>query len=127
MVNPSAKQVIDDFNRDPAAAHAKYNSLEYYIQREETLKQKQRGYYLNKKYKTSHDEYAALLALQNGACAICLTTTSKRRLAIDHDHETGKNRGLLCVRCNLGLGYFLDNKEHLAAAITYLEKHSTAQ
>jgi hypothetical protein len=46
-------------------------------------------------------EYAKLMALQGGKCAICSGgSTAKRRLALDHDHVTGKPRGLLCRSCN---------------------------
>lgn len=45
-------------------------------------------------------EYAALLALQGGHCALCPNTPKTRRLAVDHDHRTGRVRGLLCFRCN---------------------------
>jgi len=47
----------------------------------------------------------------------------KLKLLIDHDHETGKIRGLLCHRCNTGLGFFLDNPHFLTNAAFYLEKN----
>lgn len=53
--------------------------------------------------------YDALLAGQNGVCAICKETCSTgNRLAVDHDHSTGRIRGLLCRRCNLFLGVLED-------------------
>ncbi len=66
--------------------------------------------------------YQAMFLQQNGNCAICGTNQSqlKRELALDHDHATGKLRGLLCDRCNVGLGMFQDNKERLLQAIQYL-------
>jgi hypothetical protein len=74
-----------------------------------------------KKYKKMHDE-------QNGKCAICfLPETSKsnnekiKNLAIDHCHKTGVIRGLLCQKCNIGLGAFLDNPDLLKKAIIYLK------
>lgn len=74
----------------------------------------------------------AMRDAQGGACAICGTTempTDKRtgepyNLAVDHDHETGKVRALLCPGCNNGLGCFGDDVERLHAAIAYLQKHS---
>src|SRR5437867_13162633 len=48
-------------------------------------------------------EYDALLAAQGGGCAICDRPPKTRRLDVDHDHRTGKVRGLLCHRCNRGL------------------------
>jgi hypothetical protein len=46
------------------------------------------------------DEYARLLAAQDGHCALCPNTPKTRRLHVDHDHATGRVRGLLCFRCN---------------------------
>ncbi len=46
------------------------------------------------------DQYERLLAAQGGHCALCPSTPKTRRLAVDHDHKTGKVRGLLCHRCN---------------------------
>jgi hypothetical protein len=70
-------------------------------------------------------EYEAKLAGQNGACAICGRTTDVRgrRFAVDHDHQTGKIRGLLCFRCNNGLGCYDDNELLLLRALKYLREH----
>lgn len=65
--------------------------------------------------------YEAQLARQGGHCAICPNTPKVRRLHIDHDHKTGKVRGLLCFPCNrfiLGAGV---RPERLRAAADYLE------
>lgn len=66
------------------------------------------------------ERYEELLQQQDGACAICKGTTGKN-LAVDHCHTTGRIRGLLCTRCNPGLGYFCDDISLLSAAIEYLE------
>lgn len=66
-------------------------------------------------------EYETMLANQGGVCAICKKEcTSKPSLAVDHDHATGKVRGLLCSNCNNGLGRFKDDVELLNNAIGYL-------
>ncbi len=82
-----------------------------------------------KKYGITPEQYDELLALQRGVCAICgQPERSKTRnghvkaLAVDHDHETGEVRGLLCDNCNRGLGHFKDDAERLAAAVAYLRK-----
>lgn len=80
-----------------------------------------------RKYGIRLDEYNQMFADQNGCCAICgkHQTEFKKSLAVDHDHETGKVRALLCVNCNLGVGCFRDDSDLLQAAIRYLADHST--
>lgn len=70
----------------------------------------------------THDEFLALLAAQDGVCAICGNGNDRgRQLSIDHDHATGAVRGLLCDRCNPMLGYARDSIAILRAAIAYLK------
>jgi hypothetical protein len=66
--------------------------------------------------------YDEMLTTQGGKCAICGTTPIGRRLAIDHCHETGAIRGLLCDPCNRGLGDFRDRPLSLRSAADYLER-----
>ena len=49
------------------------------------------------------EDYERLLTAQGGHCALCLTKPKSRRLHVDHDHATGRIRGLLCQSCNTGL------------------------
>jgi len=80
-----------------------------------------------KLYGITPAQYAELLAKQGGGCAICGDPpTSTRDLSIDHDHTTGKVRGLLCNCCNPGLGYFKDNESRLHRAIAYLRENKNA-
>lgn len=75
-------------------------------------------------YGLSLEEYYFLHDEQLGTCAICHNKCkSGRRLAVDHNHETGKTRGLLCMSCNRGLGLFNDDRYLLAKAVEYLEEH----
>lgn len=90
----------------------------------------QREWHLNRRFNLTGEEYSALLAEQNGGCAICggkethLSRNGKPKdLSVDHDHETGDVRGLLCVNCNRALGYFEDSVVRLQAAISYLQRH----
>lgn len=71
------------------------------------------------------EEYEKAFIEQDGCCAICGThhTEMKKGMAADHCHETGRKRKLLCVRCNVGLGYFKDNPEYLKKAVQYLEEN----
>lgn len=59
-----------------------------------------------------------MVADQDGKCAIC--NTVPKVLCVDHDHATGEIRGLLCHRCNKGLGHFYDDLRMLETAIEYL-------
>jgi hypothetical protein len=72
------------------------------------------------KYGLTRDELTALLA-QHGVCAICRTDNWGRKgPAVDHDHATGRIRGVLCQNCNQGLGRFTDDPARLRAAADYL-------
>lgn len=75
------------------------------------------------KYGMTREEFKEMSKLQNGKCAIC-NGKMKWYLHIDHDHITGKIRGLLCMDCNAGLGRFKDNVNFLGSAIKYLNKHN---
>jgi len=70
----------------------------------------------------SVEGYKAMLAAQNEVCAICLGVDIDRRLAIDHDHETGVVRGLLCLGCNRLLGRFKDDPALFERAAAYLRR-----
>lgn len=82
-----------------------------------------------RKYQTgvSPEEYNKMFSHQDGRCKICGTPQSelKKALALDHCHTTGKIRGLLCVRCNLGIGMFADNIIILKNAVEYLQTQET--
>lgn len=78
--------------------------------------------YIKQHFKVDPREIMRLRAAQVDYCAICgkhSRLNNKRELAIDHDHETGEIRGLLCTSCNLGLGH-LKTVQNLQSAITYL-------
>jgi len=79
-----------------------------------------------RKYGMTTDQYKAMLADQGGTCRICTQTLRESSTHIDHDHATGRVRGLLCQKCNVGLGHFRDNPEILRCAAIYLESQCTA-
>ena len=70
----------------------------------------------------SPELYAELLAKQNGVCAICGGTDATRELAADHDHETGRVRGLLCTCCNTAIGKLRHDAGLVRQAAKYLER-----
>lgn len=86
---------------------------------------KKRDWRMRRDYGITRAEFEAAKEKQGGLCAICRRPQSKRGhdLHIDHDHSTGKFRALLCDPCNVGLGFFADDMERLAAAIEYLRTH----
>jgi hypothetical protein len=85
--------------------------------------------HLKRLYNITADKYDEILKEQNGSCAICgkSTTEFKRRLAVDHDHGSGKVRGLLCTNCNRGVGNFYDSPDLLQKAIFYLLRFATVK
>lgn len=89
---------------------------EAYSKRKHVVKLRQ----IFRNYGITPDEYFSLVDRQQGLCAICKGESKNLELCVDHDHVTGKVRGLLCRTCNLGLGHFKDNSQILSAAISYL-------
>jgi len=93
----------------------------------EQKKEKNHEYRLKHDYKMSKEEYDQRLKDQNGQCAICGKEKPYRqegkKFTVDHDHETGKLRGLLCINCNAGLGHFKDDPSLLRSAIDYLRRY----
>jgi hypothetical protein len=74
-------------------------------------------------YGLDPEQYEAMVIMQDGRCAICERLPEDAVLRVDHDHSSGKIRGLLCRHCNLALGNMKDDITLLRKAIAYLEKH----
>lgn len=83
--------------------------------------------YLKRLYNITPEEYDIILLKQNNKCAICKATNVSdnigRRLAVDHDHETGTIRGLLCTFCNQNLGKLEKNRDWTKLAEEYLKDY----
>ena len=94
--------------------------------------------YLKRTYQMTESEYETLQIVQGGLCAVCRRTnplkngSEPERLAVDHDHLSGRNRGLLCQNCNRVLG-FIEGKngcpleqsqEYLLRFVFYLREHN---
>ena len=97
-----------------------------YQQRKPVTKKRRKERILKKKFNMGMEDYERKLSEQRGCCAICSAPEpgcDREYFAVDHDHDTGMVRGLLCSRCNPGLGYFKDDPELLKAAASYLEIH----
>lgn len=112
---PWLKSACKGCHRERAKSYWKAKPLPKEIQRERNLR---------KSFGIGVEEYNKMLDAQEGCCAICGTKecVTGRNFAVDHDHKTGKIRGLLCQFCNTALGKFQDDKEILSNAIKYLER-----
>lgn len=105
----------------------KYRKLPHVLETEYKYLMKK---HYKKAYGLSIEEYDAIIKSHNGLCAICKTdkgrfdtrTGKKQKLHIDHCHLTGKIRGLLCNKCNIGIGLFNNNIELFKKVIEYLSR-----
>lgn len=81
-----------------------------------------------RKYGITKEEYLAKLEAQDGKCAICRQPpevgNAKQRLHVDHNHESGEVRGLLCFACNSGIGQFKESLQLLNLAANYIGRYS---
>lgn len=75
-----------------------------------------------RRYGLTSEKFEALYESQNGKCPICLRDLEQLRAHIDHCHDSGRIRGILCSTCNQGLGNFVDSQFRLSRAIEYLNK-----
>jgi hypothetical protein len=126
-------------HKDKAAAYART----YYVANRDAMLAQQREYQvsnpdkirngrLQRNFGLSKDQFDAMLEAQGSSCAICYTTepggpsgTFGSSFAVDHCHTSGSVRGLLCMRCNVGLGYFRDDPALLLRATEYLAASRT--
>jgi len=120
-------QCLSDRARVKYAISDKIAKREYNKKYRETNKRHIESGKLFAKYGITLDQYDEMLEAQGSVCAICKGAQKSgkngavQRFAVDHDHITGKVRGLLCTNCNTALGKFQDNVEILNIAIAYLQ------
>lgn len=99
-----------------------------HLQYEINTTEYRKAIWLSQNYGITLEEYNAILLSQNNVCAICgkvnifnsKFTNKRMSLSVDHNHETGKIRGILCNNCNRAMGLFGDDTEILYKAINYL-------
>lgn len=107
---------------DKNAEKIRAQALEWYGKNKDRTKARLRISHLKKLYGLTPEQYDAL----GTACEICgagrQDSRKGFRLAVDHDHDTGKVRGLLCGNCNSGIGLFKHDRDLLMKAIAYLER-----
>ena len=100
-------------------------SREYKRTHKEQIKEYDKKHSLRYHYGLSIIEFNNILLAQNNRCAICnepLDLQNSKNVHIDHDHKTGKIRGILCQKCNLAIGLLRDNPEYTKRATEYLER-----
>lgn len=87
--------------------------------------EKAKNSYYRYQYGITLEQYNQMLLTQGNVCAICRKGESVlgRSLCVDHDHKTGKPRGLLCLDCNSGIGHLKDDTSYLLRAIKYLNNN----
>lgn len=125
------KEKIKEYNKQWHIDN-KEHIKQYRIDNQKEIKEKRKLYKSNKKeeikrydlkhrYNITLEQYTEFLNKQEGKCAICHNQfKSTKDTHIDHNHITKKVRGLLCFKCNRGLGYFNDNKNTLNNASKYI-------
>lgn len=123
-----------DFHKNPGGPHGlssqcKECRKEYKARNRDKIREKDREYQLKRVYGISKEEHDYLVESQEGICAGCGASSFNQKsyhLAVDHDHETGTIRGLLCLKCNRILGLAQDNPDLLRKLADYLE-HGVAE
>lgn len=104
-------------NRETLAA----KSREYHGRNREDILVRMRASSLKHEYGLSPEQYMDIFDSQDGVCCLCGSEPRTKSLRVDHCHDTGQIRGLLCATCNSALGTFGDSIEGLRKAIAYLE------
>ncbi len=100
---------------------AEYNRG-YRQRNKEKLTKRRRDNHLQCSYGITLEDYDRMLEAQQGCCAICSSKPEMKRLAVDHNHSTGKVRGLLCDLCNRALGLLKDDYQIVKSVENYLRK-----
>lgn len=130
---PYNKKMCKICNREKNKKWRKNNPEKVREQRKQQIKNNPYHFYF-KKIKIDHgitkEEYWTLFYNQNKCCSICKNRgregkeSGRKYLFVDHDHITGRIRGLLCHHCNSAIGFARDNTDTLKNAIIYLEKNN---
>lgn len=102
------------------------NQNRYYHNNKEKISKKAKWYRHKYELNFSKEDYYKLLLKQHGVCAICKGNNGRKKFFyIDHNHKTGAVRGLLCQRCNTGLGFMRDSIFICRSAADYLEERGS--
>ena len=124
----STTKESSEFHKDPTRSSGHSSCCKLCKRKYVSKRQRWRG--LERYYGITLEQFDSMLEAQGGVCAICGSVNHNgRRLDIDHNHKTGKIRGLLCQACNIRLG-FLENgisamKDHVKALNEYLNEYDS--
>ncbi len=117
---------IEEFSKSTLYEGGRHSTCKKCINKRTVENGSNRRYNYKKKYGVTVEWYDNTLKAQKGKCAICGTEEvgfDRKHFCIDHCHKTGEVRGLLCIQCNLSLGYVKDDEKVLEKMISYLKKH----
>lgn len=121
-----ARRNPDKVNAAARESRARRGEATRVVRRDYYHREKKRhwGYQL-KRYGIGVDDYQLMLTTQGGCCACCGASTGNsrgKRMYVDHDHVTGAIRGLICTKCNAGIGLLGDTLDGVRRAVAYLER-----
>lgn len=112
------KKQRDWLINNPEKAKAKREIQKKWYRKNQDITRNSRLKYV---YGITLSEYENMLKAQNGVCAICFHVSDDgKNLCVDHNHDTGEVRGLLCSKCNTAIGLLKENTDYLLSAIKYL-------
>lgn len=101
---------------------------EYRAKNPAKVKELSRKTHMMRTFNMTIEQYDEMLEAQNGVCAICQQScTTGNNLAVDHNHETGKVRALLCKNCNTAIGLMKEDVDRMIKAIEYIKHHSEVE
>ena len=107
----------------PGSKKGKYQPRLKSLNYERNSKEYKRDRFLEKRYGINLEQYNSILKEQGNCCAICKKSKDEfdKSLCVDHCHQTGQIRGILCLKCNKALGHFKDNIDNLKFALEYIK------
>lgn len=120
-----AEKPLDEFHRQPRGQHGRHSWCKACYNAKHSKRKvspsRRREHNYKRRYGMTTADVAAMLAAQNGRCAICETDFETNKFHVDHDHADGRVRGLLCHRCNIHLP-FAEDSNWLRRAHSYLRR-----
>jgi hypothetical protein len=116
------RERIRRWRQENNSRHRDYQQ-QYYEENREAILQRRKENHRIRRYGVTPERFERLFAAQGRCCAVCKASEPRgvRDWHVDHDHETGAVRGILCITCNIALGMLHDDPARCRAAADYLE------